>query len=162
MKVIIGIIVVLGLGWLFLGAGAGEDATTEPTENGEVMEEGAEGHELGAMVEPGEQSFDLTGKDFEFSQTEIRVQKGDTVTINFESTDGFHDFVVDGFEAATEQVNPGTPTSVTFVAGEAGEFEFYCSVGKHRELGMVGTLIVEEPADEMLEEVMEEEVPATE
>jgi plastocyanin len=154
MKIVIGIVVVLGLGWLLFGAGAGDDVSTEPVADEEVMEgEAMMDDESGTHMAAGEKTFDLTGKDFEFSQTEIRVTEGDTVTVNFESTDGFHDFVVDEFDAATEQVLPGTPTSVTFVAGEVGEFEFYCSVGQHRAQGMVGTLIVEEiPNDTAMEE----------
>jgi len=89
-----------------------------------------------------EKTFDLTGKSFEFNVTEIRVQEGDSVTINFESTNGFHDWVVDEFDAATKQVRENTPTSVTFVADKAGSYEYYCSVGSHRSKGMVGTLIV--------------------
>lgn len=87
--------------------------------------------------------FNVTGHNFAFSMDEIRVQEGDTVTINFESTDGYHDWVVDEFGAATERVRENTPTSVTFVANKAGSYEFYCSVGAHRAQGMVGTLIVE-------------------
>ncbi len=92
---------------------------------------------------PGAPVFTMTGKNFEFSTTEMKVKKGDKVTVNFESTSGFHDWVVDEFKAATKQVNPGTKTSVTFVADKAGTFEYYCSVGKHRQSGMVGKLIVE-------------------
>lgn len=87
--------------------------------------------------------FNLTGTNFAYNETEIRVSEGDTVTIHFESEEGFHDWVVDEFGAATEKVRPGTPTSVTFVADTAGTYEYYCSVGSHRANGMVGTLIVE-------------------
>jgi len=87
--------------------------------------------------------FTVTGKNFEYTPSEIRVQEGYTVTINFESEAGFHDWVVDEFNAATEKVRPGTPTSVTFVASAAGTYEYYCSVGSHRAQGMVGNLIVE-------------------
>lgn len=88
--------------------------------------------------------IELTGENFAFSQKNITVQKGDRVRIEFTSTDGFHDWVVDEFDAATDRVQTGDTTSVEFVADTAGEFEYYCSVGSHRELGMVGTLIVEE------------------
>lgn len=88
-------------------------------------------------------SVDVSGFNFGYDISEIRVREGDTVTINFVSTDGFHDWVVDEFDAATEKVRPGTPTSVTFVADRAGTYEYYCSVGSHRAQGMVGTLIVE-------------------
>jgi len=92
---------------------------------------------------PATKVFSLTGKMFAFSQAEIRVKKGDTVTINFESTAGLHDWVVDTFNARTQQVQPGTKTSVTFVADKTGTFEYYCSVGSHRANGMAGKLIVE-------------------
>ena len=87
--------------------------------------------------------IDLDGFNYGYSMDEIRVSEGDTVTINLTSTDGFHDWVVDEFDAATERIRDGETTSVTFVADTAGTYEFYCSVGNHRAEGMVGTLIVE-------------------
>jgi plastocyanin len=110
-------------------------------EQGTVIDDGA-GFEVDAE-EAQLHEFTVTGKNFEFSMGEIKVKKGDTVTINFSSTDGFHDWVVDEFDAATERVNPGSDTSVIFVADKTGTFEYYCSVGTHRQLGMVGNLIVE-------------------
>ena len=88
-------------------------------------------------------TFNVTGRNFSFSTTEIRVKKGDTVIINFESTDGFHDWVVDEFNAKTEQVNPGKKTTTQFIADKTGTFEYYCSVSIHRAAGMKGKLIVE-------------------
>lgn len=87
--------------------------------------------------------FDVSGSNFAFDVTEMRVKEGDTVTINFSASAGFHDWKIDEFSAATAQVRPGTPTSVTFVADKKGTFEYYCSVGSHRAQGMVGNLIVE-------------------
>lgn len=87
--------------------------------------------------------FDVDSFAFGYSETEIRVKKGDAVTINLTNSGGFHDWVVDEFAAATEQIAAGGNTSVTFVASETGTFEYYCSVGDHRTKGMVGKLIVE-------------------
>jgi cytochrome c oxidase subunit 2 len=101
---------------------------------------------VGADVDadlPQNVSFDVIGTNFDYDLKEIRVSEGDTVTINFRSQDGYHDWVVDEFDAATTKVQTGEMTSVTFVAGEAGSYEYYCSVGSHRANGMVGTLIVE-------------------
>jgi len=95
------------------------------------------------ILDPNAKVFNVTAVNYGFSLKEIRVKEGETVTINFESTDGFHDFVVDEFDAATEKVRPGTPSTVTFIADNAGTFEYYCSVGSHRSMGMVGTLVVE-------------------
>ena len=90
------------------------------------------------------QTFNLTGKNFEFSLKEMRVKKGDTVRINFESMEGFHDWTIDEFAAATEQVDPGTLTSVEFVADKTGAFEYYSSFEGDEAEGMVGQLFVEE------------------
>lgn len=87
--------------------------------------------------------FAIDGFNFGFSQDEIIVNEGDTVTIVLTSTDGFHDWVVDEFGAATAQIQTGGTASVTFVADKAGTYEYYCSVGRHRENGMVGTLVVQ-------------------
>ncbi len=54
-----------------------------------------------------------------------------------------HDWNVDEFEARTKQIKNGETDSITFVAGKAGSYEFYCSVGQHRANGMVGTLVVQ-------------------
>lgn len=170
MKGIIAVIAVLivgGLGWYFFMPQT--PATTE--QEGMMMEDHSmAGDEAmmkeespmaedvksgsnstgGVVVDAGvsatvgtTKTFNVTGHNFAFSDTEIRVKKGEKVTINFESTDGFHDWVVDEFNAATKQVQPGTKTSVTFTADKAGTFEYYCSVGRHRAMGMVGKLIVE-------------------
>jgi len=100
--------------------------------------------EVSAEASSGEvKVFEVSGKSFEYDITEIRVNQGDTVTINFVSSEGFHDWVVDEFDAATDRVQTGGTTSVTFVADKSGTFEYYCSVGSHREQGMVGSLVVD-------------------
>ena len=77
--------------------------------------------------------IDITGKAFEYSMTEITVNQGDVVTINYSSTQGNHDWVIDNM-AATDKVRPEDGvTSVTFTANTVGTFEYYCSVGNHRE-----------------------------
>lgn len=95
------------------------------------------------MMEGEIKVFDLTGKNYAFSQTEIRVKKGDTVRINFKSIGGFHDWMIDEFNAGTQRVSVEDEASVEFVADKRGTFEYYCSVGNHRQLGMKGNLIVE-------------------
>tara|TARA_Y100000310_G_scaffold89923_1_gene87059 strand:+ start:21764 stop:22240 length:477 start_codon:yes stop_codon:yes gene_type:complete len=95
------------------------------------------------VAPPAIKEFTVNGKNWEFDVKEIKVKAGDTVKIQFTSTSGFHDWVVDEFNAATDQVNSGGQTSVEFVANKAGTYEYYCSVGNHRARGMVGTLIVE-------------------
>lgn len=88
-------------------------------------------------------TFAVTGSNFSFDVSELRVNVGDTVTIKFTSQNGTHDWVLDEFGARTARVGSGETTSVTFTPDRAGTFEYYCSVGSHRAMGMVGKLIVE-------------------
>ena len=92
-------------------------------------------------------TFIITGANFKFvvdgkENPTIEVNEGDTVKIKFTSTEGFHDWVVDEF-GATAKVRAGdATTSVEFIADKKGTFEYYCSVGSHREMGMKGRFIV--------------------
>ncbi|OGY69309.1 MAG: hypothetical protein A3B94_01110, partial [Candidatus Jacksonbacteria bacterium RIFCSPHIGHO2_02_FULL_43_10] len=88
-------------------------------------------------------TFTINASNFTFSLSEIKVKQGDTVKIVFQNNDGVHDWVIDEFNARTKQIKADATDTVEFIADKAGTFEYYCSVGKHRELGMKGTLIVE-------------------
>lgn len=88
-------------------------------------------------------TFNVSSKPFEFSMKEIRVKKGDTVKVVLINEQGFHDWVIDEFSARTKQLNAGETDSIEFIADKTGTFEYYCSVGNHRQMGMVGKLIVE-------------------
>ncbi len=92
--------------------------------------------------------FSLLGTNYKFMMNgeeapTLKVKQGDLVKITFKSTGGFHDWVIDEFSAKTDRVTEGEITTVEFVADKKGTFEYYCSVGSHRSLGMVGKLIVE-------------------
>ncbi len=98
---------------------------------------------MNMKVDSEAKMFMVNGSNFVFDVKEIRVKEGDTVTIHFMSADGFHDLVIDEFNARTEKLQTGGMSMVTFVANKKGTFEYYCSVGSHRAKGMVGKLIVE-------------------
>lgn len=86
----------------------------------------------------------VTNEGFDFIPKEIRVNVGDTIRLTYENGGGFHDWVIDEFDAATSQFSGGRSETIEFVADRAGSFEFYCSVGNHRARGMWGNFIVEE------------------
>lgn len=88
-------------------------------------------------------TFTVKGQNFSFAPAEIRVKKGDKVKVVFENAGGFHDFVIDEFKARTKQISDGKTDTVEFTADKAGTFEYYCSVGSHRAMGMKGKLVVE-------------------
>ena len=87
--------------------------------------------------------FIVLGNSFKFNPAEIRVRKGDTVRIVFKNEGGMHNWVLDEFNAGTKTLQSGQTDTIEFVANKTGTFEYYCSVGNHRQMGMVGKLIVE-------------------
>ena len=90
-----------------------------------------------------EKKFTVTGQSFSFVPGVIRVKQGEKVTITFKNTEGFHDWRIDEFSAFTNQISAGAEQTISFTADKKGSFEYYCSVGNHRALGMKVTMIVE-------------------
>ncbi|MDO8469980.1 MAG: cupredoxin domain-containing protein [bacterium] len=86
----------------------------------------------------------VTGRSFSFSPSAITVKKGTVVRLTLKNAGGFHDFVIDELGVRTKQLADGTEETVTFTADKVGNFEYYCSVGNHRAMGMWGTLTVTE------------------
>lgn len=118
----------------------GQNDTPSPTVNNAPVQLPTE-----VVVDEGGEVkvFEVEGSNYEFSVKEMRVNRGDTVRIEFTSMDGIHDWRVDEFGMQTERLAAGESGRVEFVADEVGSFEYYCSVNNHRAMGMVGTLVVE-------------------
>jgi len=122
--------------------GAGEMMEDEDAKKDDsaMMEDKSED---GAMMEEGEvKEFTVEGKNFEFSLSSIEVNKGDKVKITFKNTGGTHDWVIDEFNARTKVIKTDESDTVEFTADKVGSFEYYCSIGSHRAMGMKGTLTV--------------------
>lgn len=137
-RFLIGAIVVL----LVIVGGLYILASSSSTINANTVEEKSDNSNI-----DNTKTFSLTGANLRFyingiENPDIIVKQGDRIRIEFTSTEGFHDWKVDEFNAATEKVNPEKMTSVEFVADKKGTFEYYCSVGQHRTNGMKGKLIV--------------------
>ena len=116
--------------------------TTESTTTGSVDITTPVGG-VSSEVTTGEiKKFTVTGKNFSYTPNTLNVNKGDQVEITFINSQGMHDFVVDGYQARTKIIKTGEKEILTFSADKAGTFEFYCSVGEHRQMGMVGKFIV--------------------
>ncbi len=86
--------------------------------------------------------FTVTGQNFSFTPSTITVNKGDKVKITFKNTSGFHDFKIDEFGVAAPQAKSPNTSVLEFTANKTGSFQYYCSVGSHRSMGMWGTLTV--------------------
>lgn len=89
------------------------------------------------------QVINLTGQNFRFNPDKIQVKQGAKVKVILTAMDMPHDFNLDELNVNGPVAQPGETLTVEFTAGQKGEFEYYCSVGQHRAMGMVGTLVVE-------------------
>jgi len=92
---------------------------------------------------PQDNSIIVNGGNFYFKPNIIKVKQGDRVDITFVNNEGFHDFKIDEYNISTNRIKDGGQEKITFVADKKGSFEYYCSVGTHRQMGMKGTLVVE-------------------
>lgn len=87
--------------------------------------------------------FTVNGGNYYFKPNIIKVKQGDQVTIKFINDNGMHNFIIDEFNVGTQIIKGGAEETISFIADKKGSFEYYCSVGQHRQNGMKGTLIVE-------------------
>lgn len=85
----------------------------------------------------------VTGSNYAFTPTAITVKKGQKTRIVFKNAGGFHDFVVDELNIKTATIQDNQEDFVEFTPEKTGTFEFYCSVGNHRAMGMKGTITVQ-------------------
>lgn len=86
----------------------------------------------------------VIGNNFAFDPGTIRVKKGDRVKLTFQNQTGTHDWVLDEFNAQTSILQGQKSETIEFVADKVGTFEYYCSVGTHRQMGMKGAFIIVE------------------
>ncbi|MEW5939852.1 MAG: cupredoxin domain-containing protein [Chloroflexota bacterium] len=76
---------------------------------------------------PQARTFRLDARQFAFSPSELRVNPGDTVTLQLVSTDVVHGLHLDGYDISVT-ADPGQTASLTFVADKPGAFRFRCNV----------------------------------
>lgn len=142
------ILVVAGGGYMLLSNQAGNNTppATQQTQTTEVATPTTEPtttEATGSGTEATTKTFNVVGTPFAFDVKEMKVKKGDTVRVVFTNKQGSHDWVLDEFAAKTKVLKAGESETIEFVADQTGTFEYYCSVGSHRQMGMVGNLIVE-------------------
>jgi len=146
--IIVVLILLLAGGFLLMRGNSAvlDSEQNTATENAAVSEENVDvsaESSSSATTSPQVKEFTVVGTNFAFSVPEMRVNEGDTVRIHFKSSAGLHDWKIDEFSAATAKLQGGQEETIEFVADKKGTFEYYCSVGSHRQMGMKGNLIVE-------------------
>ncbi len=74
----------------------------------------------------------------------LKANVGDTIEITISSGEGAqHDIVFPALNVASAKFDHSTgATKVKFKVGEAGTFEYYCTIAGHRQIGMEGKLEV--------------------
>ena len=78
-------------------------------------------------IPPQERTFEIDARQYAYSPAELRVNTGDTVTLQLVSTDVVHGIYVDGYDISVE-ADPGQTATLTFTADKAGSFRFRCNV----------------------------------
>jgi heme/copper-type cytochrome/quinol oxidase subunit 2 len=74
-----------------------------------------------------ERTFRINARQFAYSPSELKVNTGDTVTLELVSNDVVHGLYVDGYGISME-ADPGQTKTLTFVADKPGAFRFRCNV----------------------------------
>jgi cytochrome c oxidase subunit II len=148
------ILLILGILSLVLLVGCSEKYVGETVkEVSQVVEEKVEQIEeeiADVLKEPlveepkeGVKEFSISAKNWEFSEKEIRVSKGDLVKLTLSSEDVLHGFSISEF-GIKETLKQGETSTVEFEADKKGTFIYYCSIpcgSGHRQ--MKGKLIIE-------------------
>lgn len=147
IAVVVGVIVILGLGYKFINSSKSQKEEVTETKQEKKVEtvtptttvatDSGKQSETGNVV-----TVEVTGSSFKFLPNTVNVKKGDTVKVVFKNSGGMHDFVIDEFNVRTKRIASGESDEATFTADKVGTFEYYCSVGSHRAMGMKGTLTV--------------------
>lgn len=96
------------------------------------------------MVNDNAKEVVIEASEFKFSPVTLTFKKGETVKLVLNNIGKMpHDFVVDELGVRTKKIVGGDSDTIEFTPEKTGVFEYYCSVGQHRQNGMVGKVTVE-------------------
>ena len=150
---VVGLLIILALGYVgFKGirhilraqagqvAGATVQAANDSTTNISVADTTTPSPTPEIKVD---QTFTVDAANFSFSPKIIKVKKGQVIKIILNNKEGFHDLKIDELNVNTGRIGANQTAEAIFTADKTGSFQYYCSVGSHRKLGMWGTLIVQ-------------------
>jgi uncharacterized cupredoxin-like copper-binding protein len=91
----------------------------------------------------GGQTVDVTATDFHFGPPALTAEAGTTTFKLTNNGQTSHALTIEGngIEETSDTISPGDSTELTVDLAE-GEYEIYCPVDGHKDMGMVGTLTV--------------------
>ncbi len=76
---------------------------------------------------PHQHTFHVDASRFQYSPAVLKVNPGDSVTIELAATDVVHGLAVDGYGLSIT-ADPGKTARLSFVASRPGTFRFHCTV----------------------------------
>jgi uncharacterized cupredoxin-like copper-binding protein len=91
----------------------------------------------------GGQAISISESEFKLDPSTVNVDQTGTVTFRITNNGTIeHAFEIEGqgVEQDTETIKPGETAELTVDLSKDGEYEFYCPVDGHREMGMEGAL----------------------
>jgi plastocyanin len=94
---------------------------------------------------PTEQTIEIVETDFALDPADVQLEGPGTYTFRaVNEGETAHALEIEGMgvEEETEEFGPGESAELTVELTEPGEYELYCPVDGHKELGMEGTLTV--------------------
>jgi uncharacterized cupredoxin-like copper-binding protein len=95
-----------------------------------------------------ETSYDISLADMEADEEPLTVSVPSPGTYTFRVTndaDIVHSLEVEGhgIEAVTGDIQPGATATLEVELPEAGEYDLYCPIANHKQVGMDGSVMVE-------------------
>jgi plastocyanin len=98
----------------------------------------------GGDEEASGQTVEVSGTEYSFDPSDIQLDAAGNYTFHLTNA-GNEDHALEiegqGIEEGTDVIGGGESADVTVDLAE-GEYEIYCPVGNHRDMGMEGTLSV--------------------
>jgi len=91
--------------------------------------------------------YALDMSPFKFNPNLIEAEPGQKVTVKLTNSQGTHNFNIDELGVKSSTISSGGEDTVVInIPANAvpGDYEFYCGIGNHRQLGMVGILRIAE------------------
>lgn len=152
LPIIAGVIVLLLIaGGTYFFVKGSPVSTPQPSPETAIEQASASGTEAmgssmpssdsGSMSETKEVT--ISASNFKYTPSLINVNKGDKVKVILKDNGGMHDLFIDGYDVKTKVIESGQEDSIEFVADKAGTFDFWCTIGNHKAMGMVGKLVVQ-------------------
>lgn len=91
--------------------------------------------------------YALDMSPFKFGPNLIEAEPGQKVTVKLSNSQGTHNFIIDELGVQSPTISSGSEETIVInIPANAvpGDYEFYCGIGNHRQLGMVGILRIAE------------------